>query len=131
MSEEWWVDYDGLGTKMLRASMESVNYKDEAERFIKFKALVQGRLSSIDVNHWCLRNGVEIVAERHQIAPMEVFFLGLKLGGREPLGEVEQEVLDFISYVGDRVPVSDNEDFAYLFPRDLYEKILLFGVLPD
>ena len=115
---------------MLRSSMEKINYKEEAERFVKFKELVQEKLSSVDVNQWCVRNAVEIVAEKHQIAPMEVFFLGLKVGGMESLGEVEQEVLDFISHVGDRVPVSDNEDFAYLFPRDLYEKILMFGMLP-
>lgn len=130
MRGEWWVNYDGLGTRMLRSSMEKMNYKDEAERFVKFKELVRGKLSSVDVNHWCVRNGIEIVAEMDKIAPIEVFFLGLKVAGIESLGEVEPEVLDFISHVGDRVPVSDNEDFAYLFPRDLYEKILMFGVLP-
>lgn len=131
MRGEWWVNFDGLGAKMLRSSIEKRDYKDEAERFIKFKSLVQGKLSSIDVNQWCLRNGVEIVSEMYKIAPIEVFFLGLKMSGLEHLGEVGEDVISFIEMVGDRIPVSDNEDFAYLFPKDLYDKILLFGVLPD
>lgn len=109
--------------------MENSHY-EETVRFVKFKELVMEKLSSVDVNHWCLRNGIEIVRERNEIAPMEVFFLGLRLGGLPPEGP-SPETLDFISHVGDRVPVSDNEDFAYLFPRDMYEKVLLFQILPD
>ena len=102
----------------------------ETVRFVKFKELVMEKLYSVDVNHWCLRHGIEIVQERNEFAPMEVFFLGLRLGGLPP-EEADHGALDFISHVGDRVPVSDNEDFAYLFPRDMYEKVLLFQILPD
>lgn len=103
--------------------------EDEVRRFLKFKELVQGMISSVNVNHWCLRHGVEIVQEIPEIAPMEVFFIGLKMNPK-PDG-LSDEVLGFIERVGDRVPVSDNEDFAYLFPRDMYEKILFFNMLPD
>lgn len=106
------------------------NHYDEAVRFVKFKELVMEKLSSVGVNHWCLRNGIEIVPERDELAPMEVFFLGVRLGGILP-ERADPGVLDFISHVGDRVPVSDNEDFAYLFPRDMYEKALFFQTLPD
>lgn len=103
------------------------NMEDEVRRFLKFKGLVQGMISSVAVNHWCLRHGVEIVQEIPEISPMEVFFIGLRTEGAD---EMSPGVEALVARVGDRVPVSDNEDFAYLFPRDLYEKILLFETVP-
>lgn len=108
--------------------MENSHY-EETVRFVKFKELVMEKLSSVDVNHWCLRNGVEIVQEMSEIAPIEVFFLGLNIS---PMPDgLSEETIRFVERVGDRVPVSDNEDFAYLFPKELYDKILVFGMLPD
>lgn len=95
---------------------------DEVERFERFKNLVWDKLNP----SWCLRYGVECVQEVPQIAPMEVFFLGLRMG------EIPAEDLGIVKYVGDRIPLSlDGDDIAYLFPKDLYEKILVFNFVPD
>lgn len=95
---------------------------NEVERFERFKNLVWDRITP----SWCLKHGVECVQEVPQIAPMDIFFLGVRMG------EIHAEDLDFVNYVGDRIPMSlDGDDIAYLFPKDLYEKILVFNFVPD
>lgn len=106
-----------------------MNHMDETNRFMKFKELVEPRLCSTGCHLWLVDHGIGVVEEPAEIAPVEVFFIGLRSGEVE-LDSLPPNVLKFVEMVGDRVPVSNNEDFAYLFPRDLYDKILLFGMLP-
>lgn len=122
---------------------------EESSAYIKFKGLVSGRLyRSDDLNSWCLRYGVEIIPEMDEIAPIEAFvvgyrtwerILGKKGEGREHVLDViagaglelDDKIVDFLVRLGDRVPVSESEDLVFLFPRDLYDKILVFNMVPD
>lgn len=117
-------DLDGTLTKVFRSVDEQV-YEEAARKFMKFKGRVYGKIGSED---WCFRHGVEIVSESvPEIEPMEVFFLAWRLSDERP--ELSKEILDLIEKVGDRIPVSD-EERVYLFPKDLHDKILVFGVAP-
>jgi hypothetical protein len=106
---------------------------DETRKFLKFKDIVGPKLNSVDVNLWCVRHDVEIIEELPEVAPIETFFLAYRSAVDKTPYEnlLDEKVRCFIRHVGDRIAVSDNEDFAYLFPRDLYEKILVFGTVPD
>lgn len=95
---------------------------DELERFERFKNLVWDSITP----SWCLKHGVECIDEIPEIAPMDIFFLGVRMG------VIISEDLNIFKYVGDRIPLSlDGDDIAYLFPKDLYEKILVFNFVPD
>jgi hypothetical protein len=117
------MNFDGTLTKVFR-SVDSEVYEEAARKFMKFKGRVYGKIAS---EEWCFRHGVEIVSESiPEIEPIEVFFLAWRLAENHP---VSKEIMDFIEKVGDRIPVSD-EERVYLFPKDLHDKILLFGVAP-
>lgn len=116
-------EFDGVLTNVFR-SVDREVYENAARKFMKFKGLVYGKITS---EEWCWRNGVEIAQEIPEIEPAEVFFLAWRLADERP--EVPREILEFVERVGDRVPVSD-EERIYLFPRDLYEKILVFLSVP-
>lgn len=124
---------------------EYKQYENEAILFMKFKGL----LSSHQItSSWCLKHGIEVVTEMDEIAPMEAFLVGYRTWERI-LGEqgtdkqhvlrviakagldLDDKIVEFIVRLGDRVPVSDNEDLVYLFPRDLVDKALLFNIIPD
>lgn len=141
----WYEAPWGPGTLMLRSFLEDIQYEDEAALLIKFKGL----LSSHHItSEWCLRHGIEVITEMDDIAPMEAFLVGYRTWERI-LGEqgkckqhvlrvlakagldLEDKIVDFIVQLGDRIPVSENEDLVYLFPRDFVNKVLLFGTLPD
>lgn len=113
-------------TRLLRGRegrMMDEDYLAEIRRFTKFKGVVSEVLQSVRSHEWCVRNGVDIIPEVEEIAPMELFFLGMRAEGRQPESEY--------AIVGDRIPVSDGDGWVYVFPRDLYEKILVFGMIPD
>ena len=118
------MNLDGILTKVFRSVDEEV-YEEAARRFLKFKGLVYGKMDSED---WCWRNGVQIVQEILEIEPAEVFFIAWRLSDSRP--DVPKEILEFVEKVGDRVPVSD-EERVYLFPKDLHDKIVMFGATPS
>lgn len=108
------------------------DYLVEIRRFTKFKGIVSAILQSVRSHEWCARNGVDIVPEIEEITPMELFFLGIRAEGRAGCRTYEEhEAGEVRKLVGDRIPVSDGEGFVYIFPRDLYEKILVFESIPD
>ena len=127
------------------------DFKTENELFITFKSLIRKKILKCErVNDWCLRHGVEIIPEMHEIAPIEAFIFAYRVvdgmfpdekgstktervrevSERSNLG-VSEDVLNLILKIGDRVPVSIDEDLVYLFPRDFYDKVLLFNMVPD
>lgn len=117
-------EFDGQLAKVFRSVDQEV-YETAARKFMKFKGRVYGKIGSED---WCFRHGVEILSESiPEIEPMEVFFLAWRL--TEDRMDVSKEILDLIEKVGDRIPVSD-EERVYLFPKDFYDKVLLFGTAP-
>lgn len=115
--------FDGPLANVFRSVDQEV-YENAARKFMKFKGLVYRR---IDSEEWCWRNGVEIVQEMPEIEPAEVFFLAWRLSDERP--EVPKEIMEFVERVGDRIPVSDDER-VFLFPRDLHDKIVVFGATP-
>lgn len=146
----WYDGPWGPGAKMSR-SLEKKDYEDESTLFVKFKGILTQEIQRNGVQDfasWCLKHGIEVVAEMDEIAPTEAFIVGYRTWERI-LGEqgkdkqhvlrvlakagldLEDKIVDFIVRLGDRVPVSDNEDLVYLFPRDFVDKSLLFNMMPD
>lgn len=140
---------DGPATLMLRSLVQD-EHLEENSSFVKFKGLLTPRLygGNQDIFQWCLKHGVEVVSEMDEIAPVEAFMIGYRtweriLGekgeGREHvlkvLGgagiELEDKIVDFLVRIGDRVPVSLSEDLVFIFTRDLYDKVLLFNMIPE
>jgi hypothetical protein len=136
---------------MLRSLGHDMNNEEENALFIKFKGILSQHLARTwgqNLSEWCLRNEIEIITEIDEIAPMEAFILGyrtwerlsgLKGEGRDHVLcvlakaglDLDDKIVDFIVRLGDRVPVSDNEEVAYLFPRDFVNKALLFNMMPN
>lgn len=138
----------------------SDEYFMERDRLLKFKEIVSPVLGSVNSHIWCARNGVDIVPEEKDLSPTETFCMGFRVWERlygpastregvvrvirEGLVEtnteaddfVDEKFVDFLVMLAGRVPVNSSEglgevaDHIFLFPRDLYEKILILGVAP-
>ena len=106
-------------------------YMNEIRRFVRFKGIVSEMLHSVRCHKWCAKHGIEIVPEIPEIEPMELFFLQARANGQTPESHSTSDKVYFAQVIGDKIPVSEGDGFAYLFPSDLYQKILVFGAIPD
>lgn len=138
----------------------SEDYVLESDRLLKFKQIVSPVLNSVDSHLWCVRNGVDIIPEVEEISPTELFCMnfrvwermfgrastredvvrvvreGLRKETQTEVDVADEKFIDFLAMVAGRVVINETDGLGeatshiFLFPRDLYEKILILGFAP-